>query len=305
MKSEEETFELLKNQVLNSPEFKKTFDDFSNFILDNFKLHVDKLNSRINELEENMNSSSDNVNQMTAENARLSKANRELLAENNNLSNENVRLGLQHQNLTNEMDKLKHELLSIKTMYSEITKERDLLKNKTDKSDSIIESLQIEKRKLEEEKSTKVAELDTYKNKFELFVKAENVFAEYMAMSDDTKNRLESIFEANTYTGFISNGLQWENISILWNFIKKKIIENDKSDIQVLIRIFKFFFDFYNSGLKVARYVLIEPVAGNSFDKNTCSIIGAGMDGKIVEVLLPGYKDIKTEEVYKALVSIK
>ena len=85
MKSEEETFELLKSQVLNSPEFKKTFDDFSNFILDNFKSQVDKLNSRINELEENMNSSSDNVNQMTAENARLSKTNRELLAENNKL----------------------------------------------------------------------------------------------------------------------------------------------------------------------------------------------------------------------------
>lgn len=305
MKSEEETFELLKSQVLNSPEFKKTFDDFSNFILDNFKSQVDKLNSRINELEENMNSSSDNVNQMTAENARLSKTNRELLAENNKLSNENVKLGLQHQNLINEMDKLKHELLSIKTMYSDITKERDFLKNKTDKSDSIIESLQIEKSKLEEEKSTKVAELNTYKNKFELFVRAENVFVEYMAMSDDTKNRLESIFEANTYTGFISNGLQWENISILWNFIKKKIIENDKSDIQVLIRIFKFFFDFYNSGLKLARYVLIEPVAGIAFDKNTCTIVGTGMDGKISEVLLPGYKDIKTEEVYKALVSIK
>lgn len=305
MKSEEETFELLKSQVLNSPEFKKTFDDFSNFILDNFKSQVDKLNSRINELEENMNSSSDNVNQMTAENARLSKTNRELLAENNKLSNENVKLGLQHQNLINEMDKLKHELLSIKTMYSDITKQRDFLKNKTDKSDSIIESLQIEKSKLEEEKSIKVAELDTYKNKFELFVRAENVFLEYMAMSDDTKNRLESIFEANTYTGFISNGLQWENISILWNFIKKKIIENDKSDIQVLIRIFKFFFDFYNSGLKVARYVLIEPVAGNAFDKNTCTIVGTGMDGKISEVLLPGYKDIKTEEFYKALVSIK
>ena len=57
--------------------------------------------------------------------------------------------------------------------------------------------------------------------------------------------------------------------------------------------------------MKLARYVLIEPVAGNAFDKNTCTIVGTGMDGKISEVLLPGYKDIKTEEVYKALVSIK
>ena len=43
----------------------------------------------------------------------------------------------------------------------------------------------------------------------------------------------------------------------------------------------------------------------SSFDKNTCAVVGSGMDGKITEVFLPGYKDLKTDEVFKALVSIK
>jgi len=158
---------------------------------------------------------------------------------------------------------------------------------------------------VKEELVSKTNELEAYKQKYNVFVQAEDLFSTYQAMSDDTKKRLESIFEANTYTGFISNGLQWENISILWNFMKKKIIESDMSDIEVLISIFRFFFDFYNSGLKESRYSLIEPEVGTSFDKNICAVVGSGMDGKITQVFLPGYKDIKTDEVYKALVSVK
>lgn len=305
MKSEADDYESITTQVLSSPEFKKSFDDFSKFILENFKVNVDKLNSRMNELEENLNSRTDNVNQLSTENTRLSKTNRDLSVENNKLSAENIKLGLQVQSLTKELDSLKSEMTFFKTKFSEASKERDDLKMKTNKTDSIIATLQEEKNQLQNDMASRVVELNEYKKRFELFVRAESIFADYKSMSEDTKNRLESIFEADSYTGFLSNGLQWDNISILWNFMKKKIIENDLSDIQVLIQIFRYFFDFYNSGLKEARYILIEPVAGNAFDKNTCTVVGAGMDGKIVEVLLPGYKDIKTEEVYKALVSVK
>ena len=305
MEKEEEIYETLKNQLLGSPEFKKTFDDFSKFILENFKSNIDKLNSRMNELEENLNSRTDNVSQLSTENSRLSKTNRDLSAENNKLSAENIKLGLQVQSLTKELESLNSDITSYKTKLLEINKERDALKIKTEKSDSIISALQDEKNKLQNDLSSRVVEINDYIKRFELFVRAESFFTDYNSMSEDTKNRLESIFEAKSYTGFISNGLQWDNISILWNFMKKKIIENDLSDIQVLIQIFRYFFDFYNSGLKEARYILIEPVAGNAFDKSTCTVVGAGMDGKIVEVLLPGYKDIKTEEVYKALVSVK
>lgn len=305
MKNETEGYESIITQVLNSPEFIKRFDDFSKFILENFKNKVDQLKSRIDGLEENLNSRTDNVSQLSTENIRLSKTNRELSDENNKLSAKNIELGVQVQSLTKELDFLKSKITSLETKFLEASKERDDLKMKTDKTDSIIANLQEEKNQLQNDMKSRVVELNNYKKRFELFVRAEVIFADYKSLSEDTKNRLESIFEADSYTGFISNGLQWDNISILWNFMKKKIIENDLSDIQVLIQIFRYFFDFYNSGLKEARYILIEPVVGNAFDRNTCSVVGSSMDGKIVEILLPGFKDIKTEEVYKALVSVK
>ena len=305
MATEEEVYETIKSRVLNSPEFDKRFKDFSEFILQNFKSNVDKLNLKIKSLEENLNSSSDNLNQVSTENARLSKANRDLATENNKLSNDNVKLGLEKQNLVDNLTLLKNELNSLKETVVAFKKENEELTKKTSKSDAIIEDLQTKQDKIKVELSEKLSELEGYKQRYDIFVKAESLFSTYQSMSDETKKRLESIFEAESYTGFISNGLQWENISILWNFMKKKIIESDMADIQILIPIFRFFFDFYNSGLRESRYSLLEPKVGTSFDKNTCAVVGSGMDGKITEVFLPGYKDLKTDEVCKALVSVK
>ena len=163
MKREEEVYEILKTRVLDSPEFKKRIDDFSKFILENFKANIDKLNSRINELEESMISKTDNVNQLSVENARLSKSNRDLAADNNKLSTENIKLGLQVQGLTKDLDTLMSETKSLKTKFLEASKERDALKIKTDKTDSVIETLKEEKIKLQNDVSAKVVELNDYK----------------------------------------------------------------------------------------------------------------------------------------------
>lgn len=305
MATEAEVFESWKNKILSSPEFNKRFDDLTVFILENFKSKIDAQNKKLKELEENINSSSDNVNQVSTENARLSKANRDLSSENTKLSNENVKLGLEKQSLTNNLTSLEDEMKSEKKKIKELKERNEELEKKVTKSDSIIENLQSEQKRTNESLTDVTNKLSEYKQKYDIFVNAESLFSDYQSMSDDTKKRLESVFEAETYTGFISNGLQWENISILWNFMKKKIIESDMVDIQTLIPIFKFFFDFYNSGLKESRYALLEPKVGTSFDKNTCAVVGSGMDGKITEVFLPGYKDLKTDEVFKALVSVK
>ena len=148
-------------------------------------------------------------------------------------------------------------------------------------------------------------EIADYKQTYCLFMEANKLFSDYQLVSTETKKRLESLFEGQTYEGFVSNGLQWENISILWNFMKKKVIENDMVDLETLIRVFKFFFNFYNSSLRECRYVLLEPKEDTPFDKNICSVVGTGMDGNITKVLLFGYQDIKTGEVFKALVSVR
>ena len=95
---------------------------------------------------------------------------------------------------------------------------------------------------------------------------------------------------------------------VLWwgvEFIKRKIIEKDTVDTDGLLQIFKFFFELYNFGFQSPRYVLLEPKVGDNFDRNSSSIIGTATTGVVTKILMPGYKDLKTDEVKKALVMVE
>lgn len=264
---------------------------------------IENLNTRIDKLEEDLekkfNSIKGENSVLKSKNDQLAQESKLLLDDNRELREEIRKLEKEKEGLGNEIRTLKEEKEALETSLKEeirtLKGEKEVLETNLEKE---ISSKENEIGNLE-------MEIDDYKKTYCLFMEANKLFSDYQLVSTETKKRLESLFEGQTYEGFVSNGLQWENISILWNFMKKKVIENDMVDLETLIRVFKFFFNFYNSSLRECRYVLLEPKEDTPFDKNICSVVGTGMDGNITKVLLFGYQDIKTGEVFKALVSVR
>ena len=250
---------------------------------------IENLNTRIDKLEEDLEKK---FNSIKGENSVLKSKNDQLAQESKLLLDDNRELKEEIRTLKEEKEALE---TSLKEEIRTLKEEKEALETNLEKEISSKEN-EIGKLKME---------IADYKQTYCLFMEANKLFSDYQLVSTETKKRLESLFEGQTYEGFVSNGLQWENISILWNFMKKKVIENDMVDLETLIRVFKFFFNFYNSSLRECRYVLLEPKEDTPFDKNICSVVGTGMDGNITKVLLFGYQDIKTGEVFKALVSVR
>ena len=221
--------------------------------------------------------------------------------------------------LENEVAELKREKNALVQENQELTGE--LERNKTETSSKIryleneVAELKREKNALEQKEQdltqklqreqSLVLELKDKLDELKIFVKAKNVFDVFNGLSAETKKRLEGIFASNSFEGFISNGVQFDNISMVWEFIKRKIIEKDTVDVDGLLQIFKFFFELYNFGFQSPRYVLLEPKVGDNFDRNSSSIIGTATTGLVTKVLIPGYKDLKTEKVNKAMVMVE
>lgn len=287
------------NIVLTSDQFQ----NHTKFFLDNLKKFKDEQDQKINAIQADFEKTVDNANQISKDNSRLNEKITELTSQTSKLSSEKLIL-------ENELENKKIQLTALNDKIVQLTNLSDLLQQKNEECEKkiatvskITDELQIAKEKITSQ-ATIIDELNK-KLSVSIFVKAGEIFEVYKTMSPDTKNRLEAVFEVETLEGFIANGLQFENISILWDFMKRKVIDKDDNDIDNLLKIFDFFFKFYNLGSKESRYVLIEPKTGDSFDRNNCSIIGTEVDGKIAKVHIPGYKDVKTGDVKKAIVSVK
>ena len=305
--------------VINSSEFKSNND----FFLDNLRRFKEGLEGRIEEISRQFDNKSDELNGKY----------RELQSKYSQLENDKLQLEYRLQAKDQEIksvkdrnEKLENAVAELQSVKNALEQEKqeltgELERNKTETS-SKIRNLENEVAELKSGKNTLeqkeqdltqklqyeqslVLELKDKLDELKIFVKAKNVFDVFNGLSAETKKRLEGIFASNSFEGFISNGVQFDNISMVWEFIKRKIIEKDTVDTDGLLQIFKFFFELYNLGFQSPRYVLLEPKVGDNFDRNSSSIIGTATTGLVTKVLIPGYKDLKTEKVNKAMVMVE
>ena len=305
--------------VMNSLEFKNNND----FFLKNLQNFRNELDKKIRDLSEQFESKSNELNE------KYSK----LEFECSQLKNEKLKLEFALKDKEREIESAKYEIAGLEKEVDGLKREktgleqkqedliRELQRNKEVASSKIaglekeVDELKREKtgleqkeqdltQKLQREQSL-VLDLKDKLDELKIFVKAKNVFDVFNGLSAETKKRLEGIFASNSFEGFISNGVQFDNISMVWEFIKRKIIEKDIVDTDGLLQIFKFFFELYNLGFQSPRYALLEPKVGDNFDRNSSSIIGTATTGVVTKVLMPGYKDLKTDEVKKALVMVE
>ena len=305
--------------VMNSREFKNNND----FFLKNLQNFRNELDKKIRDLSEQFESKSNELNE------KYSK----LEFECSQLKDEKLKLEFALKDKEREIESAKYEIAGLEKKVDGLKREktgleqkqedliRELQRNKEVASSKIadlekeVDGLKREKTGLEQKEQELTQELQEEKRltlaqknaleELKIFVEAKKLFDVFNGLSAETKKRLEGIFASSSFEGFISNGVQFDNISMVWKFITRKIIDKDTVDVDGLLQIFKFFFELYNLGFQSPRYALLEPKVGDDFDRNSSAIIGTATTGVVTKVLIPGYKDLKTDEVKKALVMVE
>jgi hypothetical protein len=137
------------------------------------------------------------------------------------------------------------------------------------------------------------------------YQEAEELYDSIQHLSEKTRNSLKRIFKGTTVQDFIICGVQYENISSLWDFIKNEIIEGREIERETLIAIFQYFFQVYSKTYDTPLYKTQE-VQINDFFREDLHIRASNskVSGNITEILLPGYISINGKIIKKSIVKI-
>ncbi|WP_156904817.1 hypothetical protein [Ferrimonas senticii] len=125
------------------------------------------------------------------------------------------------------------------------------------------------------------------------------LYETHQGLSDATKASLSGIFKDVSIQGLIACGVQESNIANLWEYIKAQTVEGNNADLAKLHYLFDELF---------ARFVLAYPMyqrttgeTGTAFDaqlhiKHHSSV---ATSGSIQQVMLSGYRNLRTDKVIK------
>ena len=176
---------------------------------------------------------------------------------------------------------------------------------------------------LEKENSEIRKELDDVKNQFEQIseqndlLQKENsrydlrysaldkAYQKYLDLPDEEKERLKGLIPTESLFGFICSGVKWDNVMSIWNFAKRRVIEEQDESLKYA-EIFEILFQVYVDQNAERRYELIDSDVGERYDMRYHSIIGTKTDGKVYRVLLNGIIDNNTGQVIeKSIIEIE
>lgn len=155
----------------------------------------------------------------------------------------------------------------------------------------------------ETEKSQMLVELDEYKKRF---LRVNSFYNHYLALPENIKQRLGNIFPNENIYSMIVAICNWNCIEGLWEFTKRRIIEEEYEGLIDLVGLFMESFNLFAQIEGNKRYELITPSIGEQFDSDRHSIKGTKTDGIIEKVLLSGIQDsLRKKIIFKAFVQLK
>lgn len=138
------------------------------------------------------------------------------------------------------------------------------------------------------------------------YAEMDEAYKMYLQLSEDTKNRLENIFKNNTIFAVIQAGMSWNNVEGIWEFTRRRIVEEETADVEALKILFQFMFQVFNEQTEEKQYKLIVPSCGERYDSEKQRILGTKTDGYISKVHLCGiYHCMTGKTVQKALVEVE
>ncbi|OMP66274.1 coiled-coil domain-containing protein [Domibacillus epiphyticus] len=151
--------------------------------------------------------------------------------------------------------------------------------------------------------------IDSYFNELEKrradYQEAEELYRAVQQLSETTRNSLKGIFKGNTVQEFIVCGVQYENISSLWDFIKNEIMEGREQERETLLALFQYFFQEYSKTYDTPLYKTQEVKMNEVFREDLyIRTLNSKLSGNITEILLPGYVSINGKVIKKSVVRI-
>ena len=134
---------------------------------------------------------------------------------------------------------------------------------------------------------------------------AEKLYEAVQQLSETTKSSLKGIFKGGSVQEFIVCGVQYENISSLWDFIKNEIMEGREQEREILLALFLYFFQEYGKTYDTPLYK-IQQVKMNEVFREDLYIraLNSKISGNITDILLPGYISINGKTIKKSVVRI-
>ena len=137
--------------------------------------------------------------------------------------------------------------------------------------------------------------------------KFEEIYGVYNLLVEKTREELKGIYGDDGVENFLFRGIQYQNIEMLWEYMRNKIIENDIEDINKVNNIFTYFFDRYNELYNEKIYSRMETSIGDEFDNDLhVRLWDSSVSGKISNVILEGYINNNTGRIEKkSLVEVR
>lgn len=133
----------------------------------------------------------------------------------------------------------------------------------------------------------------------------EELYGAVQRLSETTRNSLKGIFKGETVQEFIVCGVQYENISSLWDFIKNEIMEGREQEREILFALFQHFFQEYSKIYDTPLYKIQEVKMNEVFREDLhIRALNSKIAGTITDILLPGYLSINGKIIKKSIVRI-
>ncbi|WNS78457.1 hypothetical protein RRU94_00335 [Domibacillus sp. DTU_2020_1001157_1_SI_ALB_TIR_016] len=188
----------------------------------------------------------------------------------------------------------------------------ELLKEKEKEIARLRQEIEFKKQEIQEYqvkihdlKQKTDAYLDELQKRRADYREAEELHRAVQQLSDTTKESLKGIFKGQTVQEFIICGVQYENISSLWDFIKNELMEGRERERDVLLALFQFFFREYSKTYDTPLYKLQEVKINEVFREDLyIRSVNSHVSGNISEILLPGYTSINGKIIKKSIVRV-
>ena len=197
-------------------------------------------------------------------------------------------------------------------LFNQIREPKELLKEKEKEIARLQQEIESKKEEINEYQIKVHAlnqKVDSYFNELQKrradYREAEELYEAVQQLSETTRNSLKGIFKGETVQEFIVCGVQYENISSLWDFIKNEIMEGREQERGTLLALFQYFFQEYSKTYDTPLYKTQEVNINDVFREDQyIRTLNSKISGNVTEILLPGYISINGKIIKKSIVRI-
>ena len=130
------------------------------------------------------------------------------------------------------------------------------------------------------------------------FEQGMKVFEYYQNLSPVLQSSLSGIFRGNTVERFLFCGVQKQNIELLWDAIKIRVIDENYEEFGELQSIFNYFFHAYNSTFEKPLYELQSVDENEKFDSEKhMRTAKSRVSGNITAIVFNGYINTNSKKI--------